>query len=169
MEPSTVIYGTGNRGAISDFTEAEIISSTELKGKRDALKINVPRQLTERRIYTYLEVLQSSADEFRFVGKVIPKLEGKPIGNGLPANLADFTGATPGQSVASLFNAGGSPVGDSLVLRLAQPFVVGANSVTLQPFRINAEIDEIVFDLESLRGSNLTKWRVYLACVSTKY
>ena len=134
----------------------------------DAVRLAVPRWLPERRIYLYVEVAQSAAAGFRLDANVIGLNQGRPIIS-LPSNIADFTGLTANQSVATAFNAGGSPVGDSLVVRLANPFVAGVNSAVIQPVRINAEIDELTFSLGSLSGTNITGWRCYLACLSTKF
>lgn len=154
--------------AISDFTSKEIISDTVQKKQPAALIIKVPLQLTERRIFVYTEILQSAAAAFRFRARIIPFTNGRPVGNGFPADLGDLS-ASAGDSFASLFNGGGSPVGDSLVLRFVSPFVATNVSVTLQPMRLNAAIDEIRLDIDEMTGANITNWRAYLACLSTKY
>ena len=156
---------------ISDFQFNEKISVaavTTAISDLSAIQLAVPRWLPERRIYLYVEVGQSAAAGFRMDASVIGLNGGKPIIS-LPANIADFSGLTVNQSVATAFNAGGSPVGDSLVIRLANAFVAGVNSAVIQPVRINAEVDTLVFSLKSLSGTNITGWRAYLACISTKF
>jgi hypothetical protein len=156
---------------ISDFQFREKISAVAVTtpiSDPDSVRLAVPRWLPERRIYLYVEVGQSAAAGFRLDASVIGLNQGRPI-IALPANIADFTALTANQSVATAFNAGGSPVGDSLVIRLANPFVAGVNSAVIQPVRINAEVDEITFSLRSLSGTNITGWRAYLACLSTKF
>lgn len=156
---------------ISDFQFREKVSVAAVTtpiSDTDSIRLAVPRWLPERRIYLYVEVGQSAAAGFRFDATVVGFNQGKPI-IALPANIADFTGLTVNQSVATAFNAGGSPVGDSLVIRLANPFVAGVNSAVIQPVRVNAEIDEMILNVRSLSGTNITGWRAYLACLSTKF
>jgi hypothetical protein len=156
---------------LSDFQFREKISVAAVVtpiSDTDAIRLAVPRWLPERRIYLYVEVGQSAAAGFRFDATVAGFNQGRPI-IALPANIADFSGLTANQSVATAFNAGGSPVGDSLVVRLSNPFVPGVNSAVIQPVRVNAEIDEIILSLKNLSGTNITGWRAYLACLSTKF
>lgn len=154
--------------SISDFSKKQIVTATVQKNQ-SLLIVKVPLQLTERRIYLYTEVLQSAATPFRMKANVIPRQSGIPMGSGLPADLGDLTGATEGDDFSSLFNGGGSPVGDSLVLRFINPFQASVPSVVLQPFRFNAAIDEVVFSIDEFTGANITNFRAYLAVISTKY
>lgn len=154
--------------AISDFSDKQVITAVVQKNQT-LLSVKVPLQLTERRIYLYTEVLQSASAPFRLKANVIPRVSGIPMGNGLPADLGDLTGATEGGDFRSLFNGGGSPVGDSLVLRFIAPFQSSVASVVLQPFRFNAAIDEVVFSVEEFTGANITNFRAYLAVISTQY
>jgi len=153
---------------ISDFQFNEKISYVTVSGilsDLNAITVAVPRWLQERRIYLYIEVLTSST--FRFDANVLGYNNGKAIIS-LPASIADFP-VTANQSVATAFNAGGSPVGDSLVIRLAAPFVANINSAVIQPVRINGEIDNLVLSIKGLSGTGITAWRGYLACISTKF
>ena len=158
---------------ISDFQFKEKISAVAVAAGTiltdlDALNLSVPIKLPERRIYLYIEVAQSVAGAFRFDANVVGFAGGVPVAS-MPANMADFTGSSPNQSVATIFNAGGSPVGDSLVIRLAQPFVAAITSAVIQPVRINAEVDRLILSVRGLSGANITGWRAYLACLSTKF
>lgn len=157
---------------LSNWSWKEEILVSSTNKRPDALRISVPPQLQERRIYLYLEVKQSAAAEYQLDGKIYARYSAAPVAI-FPAQIADFTTSAPpdtiNQSYASLLNAGGSPVGDSCVLRLAQPFNVSITSVVLQPLRFNGLIDEIVFSIDALRGSNLQGWRAFLGCLSTKY
>jgi hypothetical protein len=154
-----------NAGPISHFADTEIISPSAFSVRKDLLRLPVPLQLTERRIYVYLEVIVATT--YVCEAKVVAYRAGRPVGE-FPATIADFTGLTNiNQSVASLFNAGGSPVGDSLVLRLAGAFVSANQSIVIQPLRLNAEIDELRFGLFS--GAGPTGYRAYLACLSTRF
>lgn len=151
------------------FNESELILPAEVpRVLHDRCRITVPLRLQERRIYLYMEVKQSAAAQFLAWADVVAYKGGSPVGN-FPAKLADFTGVTPGRSVSTLFNAGGSPVGDSLVLRLAQPFDPNVTSVVVQPLRVNGQFDQLAFSLNGLSGTNLTGFRAYLACLSTQY
>lgn len=154
---------------ISHWTADEVIAAGVVPTlQNDALRLAVPLGLPERRIYLYLEVAQSVAAQFDLMAEVEAFNGGRPVAR-WPAHLADFTGVTRYKSVASLFNAGGSPVGDSCVLRLAAPFVATITSAVLQPLRVNGEFDEIKFSIRGLSGTNLTGWRAFLGCLSTRY
>jgi hypothetical protein len=154
---------------ISNWERKEFLQpSTVPTAQREIINLNVPLNLAERRIFLYLEVNQSSSAAF-FLGCDIRTKRGGTVNGIFPATISDFTSQTPNQSIESLFNAGGSPVGDSCVLRLAQPFDSTVPSVVIQPLRINAEIDEIVLDVNSVSGLTLTGWRAFLGCLSTKY
>ena len=133
------------------------------------VEIPVPIYLPERRIFLYQEVQQSGTASFAMNGVIETFLGGQPKGK-YPARLADISAdSSANQSIPTLFNGGGSPVGDSLVVELCQPFTVDTQAVTLQPLRINAQIDLIRFRLVSIAGSSLLGWRVYLAALCTKY
>jgi hypothetical protein len=152
-----------------DFAEKLVPSGVPQTGVHLVLP-KVTQQLTERRIYLYLEVLQSSAASYQLLAEVLCLRNGNPVGK-FPCQIADYSGlsSTPHQSAFTLFNAGGSPVGDSLTLQLAQPFVATIPAVVIQPLRINAEIDSIQFRINSLVHTTVTGWRCFLACLSTKY
>lgn len=155
----------------SIFSEDEIIlPATVPLQLRESLKLTLPLSLPERRLYLYVEVRQSAAAEFFMWGEVQLTKGNVPVGK-FPAKLASFSGAPApvNKSVSTLFNAGGSPVGDSIVLTLAQPFDAAVTSVVIQPLRVNVECDKVVFSMEGLRGTNLTGFRAYLACNSTRY
>ena len=160
----------GQPSPISVFHSDEIIKSGSTDFRKVACSINVPRGLVERRIYLYVEVTQSTPGPFILGGVVRLLNESTPVAI-FPAAIGDFTGLTINQSIASILSGGGSPVGDSLVVRLAQPFSVPA--ITLQPLRVNAECNRIEFGFESVYHDSgtfpITGWRAFLACLSTKY
>jgi len=135
----------------------------------DRLRLAVPLSLQERRIYLYMEVCQDVTSPFLLNAEITLKNGGRPVGH-LPAKIADFaSGPTQNKSVATLFSVGGAPVGDSCVLRLANPFVAAVTSVVIQPLRVNGAFDEISFTVRGLSGAGNTGFRAYLACLSTKY
>lgn len=155
--------------SISNWTDKEIIAAAIIPSQRGAvLELDVPLTLPERRIYLYLEVGQSAAAAFTLAARINALNKQKIVGI-FPATIADFTSVTPNQSVVSLLNAGGSPVGDSLTIRLAQPFVALVTSVVIQPLRINAEIEKIQLIFDGIFHTTVTGYRAYLGCLSTKY
>lgn len=150
------------------WNEGEIILPAEVPRQGELIAFAVPIALMERRLYLYMEVAQSATAPFQLRAGVVGMKGGRPVAE-IPANIADLSTTPQSRSVGTLFNAGGSPVGDSYVLRFAQPFVSGINSVTIQPLRINAEIDRLTFRVFGLTGQNLTGFRAFLGCLSTKY
>lgn len=155
--------------AISEFQEAEAIFPSSAPSGT-ILTVNVNSALQERRIYLYIEVKQGTSGAFVLGGEVTLH-SGNALVARYPATIGDFSGLTPGQSISSLLNGGGSPVGDSVVVRLAQPFSIA--SVTLQPLRINGIVDQIRYNVTGIFPQSgaavLTSLRAYLACLSTKY
>ena len=155
--------------AISEFHRQEIISPTNTPWVGTILSTPCNPNLTERRIYLYVEVKQSGGGAFSLLGNVSIHNNNTLIGT-FPASIADFTLLTPTQSVESICNGGGSPVGDSIVLRLAQQFTVP--SVTIQPLRVNGEIDEVRYNITSVyapSASAVVGFRAYLGILSTRY
>ena len=156
-----------NSTPISDYQFKELIlPNTLVSGP--VFDLSVPLWLPERRIYLYLEAALSEAAPFQLFARIKTYLDGHGKGE-FPAYIGDFTGQTMNQSVGSLFNAGGSPVGDSLVLRLANPFDTTVPSVVVQPLRINAGIDRLQLHIDARAGATLTGFRAYLGVLSTQY
>jgi len=155
---------------ISETQKKELLEPTTPPiVRRDVIKLSVARSLQERRIYLYLEVLLSAGSAYLLECNVVLKRQGNIIGR-IPATIADFTNQTPNQSVESYFNSGGSPVGDSMSIRLAQPFT-STKSVVVQPIRVNAEVDEVTLDVVNViafGNTVFTGWRAFLACLSAK-
>lgn len=151
----------------------ELVKPSEVpRSMQRALACEVQRELTERRIYGYLEVKQSpSAASYILACEVVGNLKGRPQCK-FPMVIADVAALTTNQSLPCFLNAGGSPVGDCQVVRLANPFdtsITGIQVVTLQPFRANLDIDELVLNLVGANGTNVIGWRALLGVVSTKY
>lgn len=158
--------------AVSDFIFREVVRPSEVPRRMSGvLEMDVPFHLTERRVFAYVEVKQSAAASYIFSAEIDCKFNGAVVGR-LPLVIGDITALTTNQSLPCLFNAGGSPVGDTLVLRLNNPFdttATGIQSAVLQPLRFNAEINKLVFNINGAEGANLVGWRAYLACLSTRY
>src|SRR5207237_3183145 len=124
-----------------------------------------------RRVYLYLEVKQSSAASY-IMSMVLEGYFDHHLVAKFPATIGDIAALTTNQSIGSLLNGGGSPVGDSYVLRLNNPFdtsASGIQSAVLQPLRFNAELNRLSLKLTGASGANLTGWRAFLACLSTRY
>lgn len=154
---------------VTDFVSTETILPASMTG--ELVKVQVPIGLSERKIFLYFEIRLAAPGAFVCKGEVLLNLRRRIVGR-LPAQLADLTGApagTPAQSYFTLLVAGGTPVGDSLSLVLAQPFVVGVTQVTVQPLRINAEVDEVVFGVRALTGATVNGIRAFLGVQSSKY
>lgn len=163
----------GYPAPLSDFSFDEKIKPTEVPyTARNVLRISTPAGLTERRIYCYVEVKGPTAsDQYVFGAEIVAFNHGVVVGR-FPVVIGNIITSTTNQSILSLFNAGGSPVGDSLVVRLANPFDTTSSGIqvaVIQPLRVNAEVDEITFSILQAGGTNLAGWRALLACLSTKY
>lgn len=154
--------------AQSKLEFAEIISPLAVALNPNAAKLSVTQNLTERRIYLYIEVIQAVADAtFSMKNSVICKLNGKPVAT-LPADIGILSPTSENKSLVSMFAAGGSPVGDSLIVQLAAPFSATTINAVIQPYRINVECDEIVFAFENKSG-DITGYRAFLAAQSTRF
>jgi len=160
--------------AISHYADDEKILPSSKPNIGPLFRINTARQLPERRIYSYLEVKgpNGTTDQWALFAEIKAKLNGVPAG-AFPVCIGNIQTTTTGQnkSLPSLFNAGGSAVGDSLAIRIANPFDTtnGPFVAVIQPLRINAEIDELEFNVLSFWGSTIVGYRAYLACLSTRY
>ena len=123
---------------LTDFMDGEVILPSSTAALPDAIKLSVPSQMSERRIYLYVEVKMSTTNWFNLDGEIVCKSNGSPVVK-LPARIADMnTGAPPSfnKSVASLLNAGGSVVGDSLTVQLANRFSASSSVAIIQPIQI---------------------------------
>jgi hypothetical protein len=158
-----------NSSPISHWVDAENISASAIDASnKEFVAIDVPIQLPERRIYLFLSVNPTTATGFVLSAKIRAYM-GRTLVGEFPASLADLTGVGINRSLSCLFNGAGSPVGDSLVLTVASPFTGGTVNPVLQPFRLNAEIDHISWDLDFSIAGSATGYRAYLGCCSTKF
>jgi hypothetical protein len=157
---------------ISEFTSDELVRPSEIPTSGKALEIDVPFSLTERRVYTYIEVKQSpSAATYIIAFEILATFDGHIVGK-FPLIIGDIASLTTNKSLPSLFNAGGSPVGDSLVIRLNNPFdtsSTGIQAAVLQPLRFNGECNKLTLRLLAANGANVIGWRAYFACLSTRF
>lgn len=151
----------------SDWARGEKVFPTDISTQRNCIRLAVPRQLTERRIYLYLEVLLSNTGYYRLDAEVLGMKDGTPVAR-FPATIADHTNNQPNESTATAFNAGGSPAENSLGVTFSNPFTNNTKSAVIQPLKISAEIDELVFDMQGLTGQApyVRGWRAYFACLS---
>lgn len=159
--------------ALTHWVDKELIKATEKPASaRNVLEISVAEQLPERRIFAYIEVKgpNGTTDQWILTAEIVAFKNGVPVGV-FPVAFGKIDTSTLNASLPSLLNAGGSVVGDSLVLRLANPFDAtnGPFTATMQPLRINAEIDKLALSLTGSSGASITGWRGYLACLSTKF
>lgn len=162
-------------GALSHFAEGEIIRPTQLPvAEKNVIRLaGLPRNLQNRNIYLYLEGKFTGASAQYILGcEVDLRLMGNTRAR-FPCIIGAINSLATNRSLACLINGGGSAVGNSMVLKLASPFVptlpdVQVNDATLQPFQITCDIDEAVLHLDtgSQGTSTLIGWRAYLAVVS---
>jgi hypothetical protein len=164
MQPlPTVSQVIGKPPMFSHVLSQEAISPTQVVIKPGVVRIPVERNAPYRRIYLFVDT--KSTGDFVFYGAVRCLLNGQTVME-LPAGLCALTTLVPNQSIVNCFSAGGSAVGDSIVLQLAQPFTAGIPNVVLQPLRMTLDIDAIEFDILSAAGL-LSGFRVWLGCIST--
>lgn len=159
--------------AVTNFARDQRVKAAEVpSAQRNTIIIDVAEQLNERRIYAYMEVKgpNGTTDQWILTAEIALYRNGQVVGV-LPLAFGKIDTSTVNADLPSLFNAGGSVVGDSLVIRLSNPFDTtnGPFTATLQPFRLNAEIDKIALSILSFSGASVVGWRAYLACVSTKF
>jgi hypothetical protein len=159
--------------SLTHWADKELIKSAEKPvTQRNIFEIALPEQLPERRIYCYFEVKgpNGTTDQWIVTAEIVAFANGQPVGV-FPMAFGKIDTSTLNASLPSLLNAGGSVVGDSLVLRIGNPFDTtnGPFTATLQPLRLNAEIDKLALSILSFSGAAITGWRSYLACLSTKF
>src|SRR5574341_572290 len=134
-----------NRGALSHFTQGEIIRPALLPlAEKNVITLDIPIQLVNRNIYLYLEAKFTTASYYIVACEVEALLYGTPRGR-FPCVIADVSTGAPtlNRSLPSVLNGGGSAVGNSLALKIVQPFTVNTEEAVLQPFQITAEIDQL--------------------------
>ncbi len=154
---------------VSIWQPKERVESALVPQPGVALDLNVFYPLLERRIYLYLEVASTSpAAGYILEAKIIASKNGTPVAT-YPASIADFTGLSVVPGVGSLFNAGGSPVGDCYTHRLGTLTNSTVTSAVLQPLRVNMDIDHLQLKFDGFFGTTITGWRAFLGCLSTKY
>lgn len=146
----------------------EIIFTTRGPKAGDQVEINPMGGLPERRIYLWFDVQTSAANMFKVELEVQLFKEGNLVGV-LPADVGNNFAFPQPKTLASLVNAGGTPVGDCMLLQLAVKLNAGINQAVCQPFRINADINRlrlVVNKVEDPTGV-LTQFHAFLGCVST--
>lgn len=155
------------QAAASDFQWKEKLSANAI-GVGAIFDVQVPKFLTARRIYHLMQANVSGAGAYRVYAAMVLMNGGVPKGE-FPIEFGDFTGSQPNQSLICCLGSGGSPIGDSLQLQLAQPFNA-TTQVLMQPLRLTAEIDRIRFVIKAVSGVDtgvLLGFRAWLGCIST--
>lgn len=151
--------------SLSLIKRSEVISTTAVKVGEYAA-VSVDTNLTERRIYLFVDTI--STGDFILLASVLAKdNQGNVIADFDASLYNNPNGTLPLQrSVGSLFSAGGSAVGDSYVLDLAQPFSSALPQVVLQPLRVNLSIATLSFRIDGVVGL-ISGFRAWLGCLST--
>lgn len=160
--------------AFADYQDKEVIKGSEWPPakKLEVITLDLPVQLTDRRLYCYLEVLLNTPGAvFTFIGEIVLYKAGEikakyPVEIGL--NSFPSSNAIFGRSIRCLANSGGSPVGDCLSIVFKSPFTTTTLNAICQPIRLEAEIDKAVFNIVDYGGTNNTGYRVYLGVLSQK-
>ena len=159
--------------AISQFADLEIIKASQYPTPQPGvLSLGVAEQLTERRVYAYMEVKGPNGTTDQWIVGAEIKCYNNGVADAVfPLAFGNINSSTLNKSLPSLFNAGGSAVGDSLAIRIANPFDTtnGPFIAVIQPFRFNGKVDRIDLNILSASGASITGFRAYLACVSTEY
>lgn len=158
--------------AISKFDFFEAFSGTigaSQKSWGRFCSLSVDPQLQNRRIYCYMALLQSAPAQFFLDGKIELLRNGRTIGAGLPAAIADNVQASPAgtitRPVSNLFTAGGVAKDGSIQVYF-KTIINGQYNALLHPFDVRAEADEINFNVTGLSGGNILAFDVYLGCLS---
>lgn len=150
------------------FSRIETINKTTAPQVGNNLEIHVPADMTERRIYAYLETVQSAGGQLRTIVKLLKA--GTVVGD-YPLEIGDVSSATgpPGlwAILSQTTQSGATPVGDSLVYGLAAPFTVGVNNAIIYPLRLNSVCDKIRLEITQVVGT-VTGWRAMIACLSAR-
>lgn len=153
--------------SVCDVQKNENIQPAATNLSASNLIIPVSLALTERRIFAYVEIAQAAPSAYELYGTVELVNSSRSVGV-FPLEFSGNAGTNPNKSLCCAFNAGGSPVGDSWVLRLASAFDVNFPSIVLQPLRLTGEIDRIKLTVNRVIGA-YTGIRTFIACISTKY
>lgn len=159
--------------AFSDFQDEEVIQTAVWPPdkKLKILSLHLPTQLTDRRIYVYLEVNQAghAASTFYIAAEIVLYNNGEiqakyPVEIGINA----FPTSSPlfNKTLRCVANAGGSPVGDCLTLVLNKPFTTLTQNAVIQPIRVNGQCDSAVLNFIDWAGVNNTGYRVYMGILS---
>lgn len=149
---------------LTDIAYKERVYKTTAPQVNDTFSIQIPPDLRERRLYTYLETIATGQNWLKAI--VTLKYLGQPLAK-IPVEVGTISTQTQGRSLWSFLNFGGSAVGDCLVYTLFTPFVPGTNQVTIQPLRLNGTFDEMEYRTDEISTGN-TGWRAMIACVSAQ-
>lgn len=160
--------------AISDFQYKELYFNAVVPQKgTSVINLSVPLSLVDRRIYFYAEAqLNNTNEPFAIIFEVVLYNGGQIVAK-FPAEIGIQAFATyyP-RSLMNAFNAGGSPVGDCLVIQPYHGFTTATSlAQILQPLRISNQIDRVTLNINDVYdstggGGNLTGYRCFLGCIS---
>lgn len=152
--------------SLSLIKRNEFISATKVQVGEYA-QVSVDTTLTERRIYLFVDTV--STGDFVLLASVLAKDNKGNVIADFDASLYNNTLGTIAlpRSVGSMFAAGGSAVGDSYILQLAQPFSSALPQVVLQPLRVNMSIATLSFRIDGVSGL-ISGFRAWLGCLSTQ-
>jgi hypothetical protein len=158
-------------GQISHFVEADFVNTSSPRAGADLLKINVPIELTRRLIYFHAETRTSVQPPVNHYvrGYISLKRSGREVGQ-LPASVArdipdtDGTGELLVDSTARIVGQGPN----ALSVQLPRSFE--NDRLTIGPFEIDGDFDEITYNISQVkaRSGTVSGVRVYMACLSLK-
>lgn len=124
------------------------------------IKVPVSRQLPRRKIYFWLWADAANVNDYWVIGQLVFWNRYAQSGTALPMSIGAASALTsPLQnSLAAVCTSGGSAVADSIGLYVAAP-VAATNqpaTVVLQPVHLYGAIDQVTFDILSVRNISVT-------------
>lgn len=134
---------------------------------RNAISLNIPRNLPNRKIYLFLEILAGNTPTYIFTADVTLLNGDVPVCT-MPAAIQQGGNLALPESIISMFTAGGSPVKDSLLVNFKTTAQGGSLSAVLQPREIIAQADKITLDITSIVNptADMIAWHAFLVCIS---
>jgi len=150
---------------LTEFVEDESVVPASPTGT-EVLKLQISNALAYRRLYYYMEVaILVAAADYLVEGELVFLKSGRPVAI-LPANIGQDKVGTLANSKSSIATGATDPGPDAIRVCLSKAFTGGNDNVNLNPTRIFAFADEVVWRAKGV-SSNVTSLRVYVAVLST--
>lgn len=129
----------------------------------------IGENMTERRLYAFLDTKTSAAGVVIIEATIQGRRDGQVVFE-VPCGIADYNGVDYTDAEDSLVNAGGTPVGDSLVIVVPKQLDTLQAQVVMQPFRLNAQINELALMIKTVTdlGDKLTGYYFFIGIFSAQ-